>query len=82
MVDSANRITDRQTGRLHGFGFVEMSSGRPAAMEAFHQSELGRRSPTVNVFRLQEESSPSRASRVDVLNIAYNKHPMQPLSYR
>ena len=57
-VDSVNLIADRETGRLRGFGFVEMSSGGQAAIEALHQSDLGGRSLNVNVARPREERSP------------------------
>ena len=42
-VESVNLITDRETGRLRGFGFVDMSSGGQEAIDALHQSDLGGR---------------------------------------
>jgi RNA recognition motif-containing protein len=47
-VTSANVITDRDTGRSRGFGFVEMSSGAEAAIEELHGFELNGRALTVN----------------------------------
>ena len=35
-VTSAKIITDRATGRSRGFGFVEMSDGAEAAIEALN----------------------------------------------
>ena len=35
-VDKVNLITDRETGRLRGFGFVEMSSGGEEAIESYN----------------------------------------------
>ncbi len=49
-VGRASVITDRETGRSRGFGFVEMSdetAGR-AAIEALNGQEFGGRSLTVN----------------------------------
>jgi RNA recognition motif-containing protein len=44
-VESANVITDRETGRSRGFGFVEMDdSGADAAREALNGTEVGGRS--------------------------------------
>ncbi len=57
-VDKVNLITDRETGRLRGFGFVEMSTGGEEAIEALHQSELGGRNLTVNVAKPREERRP------------------------
>ncbi len=54
-VESVNLITDRETGRLRGFGFVEMSSGGEEAIAALHQHELDGRQLTVNLARPRQE---------------------------
>ena len=59
-VDSVNLITDRDTGRPRGFGFVEMSSGGPAAIDALHEKELDGRNLNVNVAKPRE---PRRSRR-------------------
>ena len=55
-VDSARIITDRATGRSRGFGFVEMSDGAEAAIEALNGTEVDGRELVVN------ESSPKDKS--------------------
>jgi RNA recognition motif-containing protein len=60
-VESVNLITDRETGRLRGFGFVEMSSGANEAIEALNQSELGGRRLTVNPAKPREDRPPRRS---------------------
>jgi RNA recognition motif-containing protein len=52
-VTSANVITDRDTGRSRGFGFVEMSSSDAAsnAIEELDGSEIDGRRINVNVAR-------------------------------
>ncbi len=49
-VDSAKVITDRDTGRSRGFGFVEMEDDEEArkAIEATNGSEVEGRTLTVN----------------------------------
>ena len=48
--DSASIVTDRETGRSRGFGFVEMTDGDAArqAMEALNGRQYGGRALTVN----------------------------------
>lgn len=52
-VVSAQIITDRETGRSKGFGFVEMGSDEEAqnAIAMFHGKELDGRNLTVNEAR-------------------------------
>lgn len=50
-VESVNLITDRETGRPRGFGFVEMSSGADQAIRALNAKEMNGRSLTVNEAR-------------------------------
>ncbi len=58
-VTSANVITDRETGRSKGFGFVEMSDdqGARAAISALNGKDVDGRSLTVNEARPREEKS-------------------------
>jgi RNA recognition motif-containing protein len=55
-VESCRIITDRDTGRSRGFGFVEMSSKAEgeAAIEQFAGKELDGRALTVNEAKPQE----------------------------
>ena len=52
-VSKANVVTDRETGRSRGFGFVEMDNDDEgkAAIEGLNGSELGGRTLTVNVAK-------------------------------
>ena len=56
-IESASVVTDRQTGRSRGFGFVTMSSEEEAqkAIAALNGTELKGRALTVNVARPREE---------------------------
>ena len=49
-VDSAKVITDRETGRSKGFGFIEMSSDEEAeeAISKFHGQDFDGRAMTVS----------------------------------
>ncbi len=55
-VDSSKIVTDRETGRSKGFGFVEMSdaSEADAAIEKLNGADFGGRSLTVNEARPME----------------------------
>ncbi len=52
-VSSAKVITDRETGRSRGFGFVEMGSDEEAnaAMKALNNKEIDGRAMSVTVAR-------------------------------
>ena len=56
-VDSARIITDRETGRSKGFGFVEMPNDDEAraAIDALAGTELGGRNLNVNEARPRPE---------------------------
>ena len=63
-VASARVISDRDTGRSKGFGFVEMSddTAATAAIEALNEKEIDGRTLRVNEARPREER-PRRDSR-------------------
>jgi RNA recognition motif-containing protein len=54
-VQSAQVVTDRDTGRARGFGFVEMSNGAEAAIKALDGTQLQGRTINVNEARPREE---------------------------
>jgi cold-inducible RNA-binding protein len=54
-VTSATVITDRETGRSRGFGFVEMDSGAEEAIAAMNGADLQGRALKVNEARPREE---------------------------
>ena len=58
-VESARIITDRDTGRSKGFGFVEMAdqTQAQAAIEAINGTEISGRAVKVNEARPREERS-------------------------
>jgi cold-inducible RNA-binding protein len=58
-VESATLVTDRDTGRSRGFGFVAMTNDEEAekAMAALNGRESGGRALTVNEARPQAERS-------------------------
>ncbi len=53
-VTSAKVISDRETGRSKGFGFVEMDTGGDEAIAALNGSELDGRQIVVNEARPRE----------------------------
>ncbi len=56
-VESAQVISDRETGRSKGFGFVEMSSDQEAqaAISALNGKEVDERALTVNEAKPRED---------------------------
>jgi len=56
-VTSVHMVTDRDTGRPRGFGFVEMADGEQAeaAIAALNGTQLGGRELTVNEARPRPE---------------------------
>jgi RNA recognition motif-containing protein len=59
-VESVKLITDRETGRLRGFGFVEMVSGANEAIAALHEKDFDGRNLTVNRAKPREQRQPRR----------------------
>src|SRR5215475_15504992 len=61
VVDRITLITDRETGRLRGFGFVEMADDQAAqaAIAALNGQELAGRPLNVNEARQRDERRPS-----------------------
>src|SRR5581483_10321959 len=53
-VTKAQVINDRETGRSRGFGFVEMSDGAEAAVEAVNGADFQGRRLTVNEAKPRE----------------------------
>jgi cold-inducible RNA-binding protein len=58
-VTEVTLITDRETGRAKGFGFVEMATeeGGKEAIKRFNGHAMGERTLTVNEARPREERS-------------------------
>jgi RNA recognition motif-containing protein len=56
-VESATVVSDRETGRSRGFGFIEMSNSdeAQAAINALNGQEHGGRALTVNEAKPREE---------------------------
>ena len=59
-VQSAKVMTERDSGRSKGFGFVEMSSAAEAeaAIAGMHGKNVGGRDLTVNIARPMEPRAP------------------------
>ena len=62
-VSSVSLITDRDTGRPRGFGFVEMESGADEAIKALDNAELGGRNLKVNEAKPRENNRRSSGPR-------------------
>lgn len=59
-VASTQVISDRETGRSRGFGFVEMDDGAEAAVDGLNGKEFQGRTLTVNEARSREDRSQGR----------------------
>ncbi len=62
-VTAAQVISDRETGRSRGFGFVEMSDGSDQAISSLNGAQLDGRTLVVNEARPREERSGRSDSR-------------------
>ena len=54
-VTRAQMVSDRDTGRSRGFGFVEMSSGGAEAIAALNGKQVDGRTLTVNEAKPRED---------------------------
>ena len=61
-VSSVKIVTDRETGRSRGFGFVEMpnSSEAQSAIDGLNGKEVGERPLSVKEARERDESAPRK----------------------
>ena len=64
-VTSSQVVSDRETGRSRGFGFVEMSEGGDEAIDKLNGTMLQGRALTVNEAKPREERSSSRDGNRD-----------------
>lgn len=56
-IESLKIITDRETGRSRGFGFIEMPDGEARnAIDSLNNTEIGGRNITVNEARERRQS--------------------------
>jgi RNA recognition motif-containing protein len=62
-VSRAQVVSDRDTGRSRGFGFVEMSEGGEEAIAALNGAEYQGRALTVNEARPREDRPRSGGAR-------------------
>ncbi len=65
-VTRAQVVSDRETGRSRGFGFVEMSDGGDEAVAALNGAEFQGRTLTVNEARPREERPRTGGGRPQV----------------
>jgi RNA recognition motif-containing protein len=54
-IETVNLITDRATGQLRGFGFVQMASGGNEAIAALHAQDFDGRHLTVNLAKPRKQ---------------------------
>lgn len=66
-VETVSLVTDRETGRPRGFGFVEMATeeGAQEAIKRFNGYSLDQRALTVNEARPREDRGGDRGPRRD-----------------
>ncbi len=62
-VESTAIITDRETGRPRGFGFVEMNSGAQEAIKALDNHEIEGRALKVNEAKPRQSGGGGGGSR-------------------
>jgi RNA recognition motif-containing protein len=58
-VTRAQVVTDRETGRSRGFGFVELADGADEAIANLNGAQFQGRALTVNEARPREERRPA-----------------------
>ncbi len=59
-VESVHLVTDRDTGRPRGFGFVEMEAGGDEAIESLHERDMGGRNLTVSEAKPRRDNQGSQ----------------------
>lgn len=62
-IETVNLISDRDTGRPRGFGFVQMSNGADEAIGALHEKQLNGKSLNVNEARPRGDHGSTRTDR-------------------